>query len=162
MKRPAAALGSAVFFAVVPGTVSGLVPWWLTGWQVKLHWWPPLRVLGVLLILAGLPLLVQAFVRFVVEGFGTPAPIAPPAQLVVGGVYRYIRNPMYVSVLAVILGQMLLLGQWVLLWYAAAVLAAVFSFVKLYEEPMLRAKFGSAYGDYLRTVPGWVPRWRRR
>jgi protein-S-isoprenylcysteine O-methyltransferase Ste14 len=118
MRRPTAAVGSAVFFLVGPGIVVSLIPWLLTGgWQVRqpLPYWAPMRVLGAILLLAGLIVVIQAFVRFVVEGFGTPAPIAAPERLVVGGVYRYIRNPMYVAILAVIIGQALLLGQLALL-----------------------------------------------
>src|SRR5918911_4190610 len=87
MRRPIAAVGSAVFFLVAPGTVVVLIPWLLTGWQVRdpVRYWAPMRVLGVILLVAGLIVLVQAFVRFVVEGLGTPAPIAAPERLVVGG-----------------------------------------------------------------------------
>ncbi|HEY7199402.1 MAG TPA: methyltransferase, partial [Candidatus Dormibacteraeota bacterium] len=106
MTRRTAAIGSAVFFLAGPGIVSGLVPWLLTRWQVRepLPFWAPFRVLGALLIVAGLAVVVQAFARFVVEGFGTPMPIAAPSHLVIGGAYRYVRNPMYVSLLAVIVG----------------------------------------------------------
>src|SRR5215204_1562020 len=95
MHRPTAAVGSAVFFLVAPGTVVGLIPWLLTGWYIRqpVPYWAPMRVLGILLLVAGLIVLVQAFVRFVVEGLGTPAPIAAPERLVVGGLYRYVRKP---------------------------------------------------------------------
>ena len=108
MRRTTAAVGRAVFFLLAPGVVGGLIPWLLTGgWQVRepLPYWAPVQVLGGVLLLAGLIVLVRAFVRFVVEGFGTPAPVAAPEHLVVGGVYRYVRNPMYVAVLAAIVGQ---------------------------------------------------------
>src|ERR671913_1925777 len=113
MRRVTAAVGSAVFFVVGPGTVVGLIPWLLTGWQVRepLPYWAPMRVLGAILLVAGLIVLLRAFVRFVMEGLGTPAPIAAPERLVVGGVYRYVRNPMYVAVLAAIVGQALILGR---------------------------------------------------
>src|ERR671916_3122972 len=122
MRRPSAAVGSAVFFVVAPGTVVGLIPWLLTRWQVRqpVPYWAPMRVLGAILLVAGLIVLVQAFVRFVVEGLGTPAPIAAPQRLVVGGLYHYVRNPMYVAVLAAILRPAVLLGQLGLLLYAAA------------------------------------------
>ena len=161
MKRRRAALGSAGFFAVAPGVVAGLVPWLLTRWHTH-DWWLPVRVAGAVLILVGVPLLLRAFVRFVVEGLGTPAPIAPPERLVVGGLYRYVRNPMYVALEATILGQALLLGRPVLLLWSAAVGAAVWSFVRFYEEPALRRRFGAEYDDYRRAVPGWVPRLTRR
>jgi len=162
MRRPIAALGSALFFLVAPGTAVGLIPWLLTRWQVRepLPYWAPMRVLGGILLVAGLIALVGAFVRFVVEGFGTPAPIAAPERLVVGGVYRYVRNPMYVAVLAAIVGQALLLGRLVLLLYAAAAWLVVAAFVRWYEEPTLRRRFGADYEAYRRAVPAWWPRLR--
>jgi protein-S-isoprenylcysteine O-methyltransferase Ste14 len=157
-----AATGSALFFAVAPGTVAGLVPWWLTGWRLRqpLAHWAPLRVVGILLVAAGAAVLVQSFTRFVVEGLGTPAPVAPTAHLVVGGLYRYVRNPMYVAVVAVIAGQALLLWQPVLVPYAAMVAAAFVLFVLGYEQPTLRRQFGSSYEAYRRAVPAWWPRLR--
>jgi protein-S-isoprenylcysteine O-methyltransferase Ste14 len=165
MRKAGAALGSAVFFALAPGVVAGLVPWWLTGWRARAlpPWWLPLRAIGVLLVVAGVGVLLHAFGRFVAEGLGTPAPVAPTRELVVGGLYRYVRNPMYLAVLAVILGQALALGQPVLLPYAAAVGAAFVAFVHWYEEPTLARRFGASYQAYRRAVPGWWPRrhpWR--
>jgi protein-S-isoprenylcysteine O-methyltransferase Ste14 len=162
MRRPAAAVGSAVFFLVGPGIVAGLIPWWLTGWRVRepVPYWAPMRVLGVILLAAGLFALVQAFVRFVVEGLGTPAPIAAPERLVVGGLYRYVRNPLYVAVLTVIVGQALILGQLVLLPYAAAFWVITAAFVRWYEEPALTRRFGADYEAYRRAVPAWRPRLR--
>ena len=153
------ALGSGLFFAVAPGVVAGLVPWWLTGWEAGTTW-PPLQVLGALLLLAGVIVLVDAFVRFVVEGIGTPAPVAPTQRLVVGGLYRHVRNPMYLAVGATIVGQGLLLGRPILLLYAAFFAAMVFAFVRLYEEPTLAREFGAEYEEYRREVPGWRPRLR--
>jgi protein-S-isoprenylcysteine O-methyltransferase Ste14 len=162
MRRPTAAVGSALFFLVGPGIMAGLIPWLLTGWQVRepLPYWAPMRVLGVILLLAGLIVVIQAFVRFVVEGFGTPVPVAAPERLVVGGVYRYVRNPMYVAILAAIVGQALLLGQLTLLLYAAVAWLVVAAFVRLYEEPTLARRFGADYEAYRRTVPAWWPRLR--
>jgi len=162
MRRTPAALGSVIFLALAPGVVAGFVPWWLTGWQVRqpFPFWAvtPLRVFGVALIAAGAVVVVQAFVRFVVEGVGTPAPVAPTQKLVVGGLYRYVRNPMYLAVIAVIVGQALVLGQPVLLAYAAVVGAAMVAFVYGYEEPVLAGRFGAEYEAYRRGVPAWWPR----
>ena len=161
MRRSRAAIGSTVFFALAPGVVAGVVPWWLTGWRVREPPYPvPLRVVGALLLLAGAMVLIQAFARFAVEGAGTPAPIAPPEHLVVGGLYRYVRNPMYLAVLAVIVGQGLALGQYVLFRYAAMVAAAVVMFVYGYEQPVLARTFGAEYRAYCRAVPAWWPRLR--
>ena len=163
MHRTAAAVGSTIFFALAPGTLAGLIPWSLTGWHLR-HTetaaWIPLRVLGGALIAAGLPVLVSAFVRFVTEGIGTPAPVAPPKRLVVGGFYRYVRNPIYLAVTALIVGQGLLLGQLGLIWYAAIVAAGLVAWVYALEEPELRDRFGTEYTEYRRAVPGWWPRRR--
>jgi protein-S-isoprenylcysteine O-methyltransferase Ste14 len=162
MRRPVAAVGSAVFFLLGPGVVVGLIPWLLTGWQARepVPYWAPMRVLGGALLAAGLISLVQAFVRFVVEGLGTPAPVAAPERLVVGGVYRYVRNPMYVAILATIVGQALLLGRLGLLPYAAAAWLVAAAFVRWYEEPTLARRFGADYEAYRRAVPAWWPRLR--
>src|SRR5918993_4527383 len=163
MRRSTAAVGSAVFFLLAPGVVGGLMPWLLTGgWQVRepLPYWAPARVLGGVVLVAGLIALVGAFVRFVVEGFGTPAPVAAPERLVIGGVYRYVRNPMYVAVLAAILCQSVLFGRLGLLLYAGVVWAAVAAFVRFYEEPTLTSRFGADYEAYRRAVPAWWPRLR--
>lgn len=153
------ALGSGLFLVVAPGVVAGLIPWWLTGWEAGTTW-PPLQLLGALLLVAGVIVLMDAFVRFVVEGIGTPAPIAPTQRLVVGGFYRYVRNPMYLAVGATIVGQALLLGRPILLLYAAAFALVVLAFVRGYEEPTLARQFGAEYEDYRRAVPGWWPRLR--
>ena len=162
MRRRTAAVGSAIFFLLAPGVVVGLIPWLLTRWQVRepLPYWAPVRVVGGVLLIVGLIALVQAFVRFVVEGFGTPAPIAAPERLVIGGVYRYVRNPMYVAALAAIVGQALLLGQLGLLLYAATAWLVVAAFVRWYEEPTLARRFGADYEAYRRAVPAWWPRLR--
>jgi protein-S-isoprenylcysteine O-methyltransferase Ste14 len=160
--RIRAAVGSGVFLLVAPGVAAGIVPWALTGWTAEepLPYWVALRIAGVALLVAGVVVLVHAFARFVVEGLGTPAPVAPPERLVVGGLYRYVRNPMYIAVAATIVGQALLLGQLVLLAYAAAFGAAVAAFVRLYEEPTLARRFGPEYAAYRRAVPAWWPRRR--
>jgi protein-S-isoprenylcysteine O-methyltransferase Ste14 len=161
MSRARAAAGSLTFLVLAPGVAGGLVPWLLTRWEVdeELSWWP-LQVVGVVLAAAGAAVLLHAFARFVVEGLGTPAPVAPPERLVVRGAYRHVRNPMYVAVTAAVAGQALLLGQPILLAYAAAFLAVTFTFVRLYEEPVLSRRFGEDYDRYRRTVPGWWPRLR--
>jgi protein-S-isoprenylcysteine O-methyltransferase Ste14 len=162
MTRARAAAGSLVFLLLAPGVMAGLVPWLLTGWSVEESFtWPPLQVLGALLIVAGTAVVLHAFGRFVVEGLGTPAPVAPPEQLVVGGLYRHVRNPMYVAVASTIIGQALLLGRPVLLAYAALFMAVVAAFVRWYEEPALTDRFGAEYAAYRQAVPAWHPRLRR-
>ena len=161
MRRANAAIGSSVFFIAAPTVVAGLLPWWLTRWEVRQ---PPLSIpfgmIGVAAIVVGAGVLILAFVRFVVEGSGTPAPVAPTEQLVIGGLYRYVRNPMYLAVLSIIVGQALLLGHASLFTYAGVVAFAFVSFTRLYEEPTLRRQFGEEYETYRRAVPGWWPRLR--
>ena len=159
MSRRMAAVGSAVFLMLAPGAAAGLVPWLLTRWEAH-DVWLPLRALGVLVTAAGAAVVLHAFARFVREGIGTPAPVAPPERLVVGGIYRHVRNPMYVAVLAAILGQALLLGRVVLLAYAAVLWLVFASFVRFYEEPTLASRFGEDYDAYRRAVPAWLPRLR--
>jgi protein-S-isoprenylcysteine O-methyltransferase Ste14 len=159
MKPSAAALGSSLFFALAPGVVAGVIPWWITGWEFEPVWWP-LQVLGALVTATCAAVLIHAFTRFVREGIGTPAPVAPTQQLVVGGLYRHVRNPMYVAVVGAVVGQAGLFGQPVLLVYAAALLALFVVFVRRYEEPTLRREFGAEYDAYRRLVPGWWPRAR--
>ena len=147
---------------IAPGVMGGLIPWLLTDWSA-VHWWAPLRAFGGLLVAVGLGVLLHAFAAFVVEGIGTPAPVAPTERLVVGGAYRHVRNPMYLAVIALIVGQGLLLGRPVLFAYAAAFWAVVAAFVHGYEEPTLARRFGDGYADYRRAVPAWMPRrtpWR--
>jgi protein-S-isoprenylcysteine O-methyltransferase Ste14 len=161
-KRGRAAAGSLIFLLLAPGIVAGVIPRLLTGWDEEAAFadWLPLRALGFGLIAVGLAVLVEAFARFVVEGLGTPAPVAPTQELVVGGLYRHVRNPMYLAVTAVIVGQGLVLGQPVLFAYAAAFFLVVAAFVHWYEEPTLSRRFGEQYDAYRRAVPAWWPRRR--
>lgn len=162
MNRPAAILGSAVFLVIAPGSIALLFPYWIDRWQMSspLLGFFGFRVIGVLLIGAGLPLLLDSFARFALEGFGTPAPIAPPRHLVIGGLYRYVRNPMYVAVSSLVFGQGLLLGNVRVLKYGLAVAVGFHLFVLLYEEPALRRKFGNEYDVYCKNVRRWLPRVR--
>ena len=112
------------------------------------------------LVAVAVAVLIGAFARFVIEGRGTPAPVAPTAALVVGGLYRYVRNPMYVAVLTIIAGQAVMLWRPILLAYALVVALAVVSFVHWYEEPILSQRYGPQYDSYRRAVPGWWPRIR--
>jgi protein-S-isoprenylcysteine O-methyltransferase Ste14 len=160
--RPAA--GSFLFLLLAPGVIAGVVPWWLTRWEVDepLPYWAPLRVFGLALAAVGAGVLLHSFARFVLEGRGTPAPVAPPDRLVVGGLYRHVRNPMYLAVLSLVVGLALGLGRLELLVYAAFVLGAFVGFVHWYEEPTLRSRFGAHYDQYREAVPGWWPRLRPR
>jgi protein-S-isoprenylcysteine O-methyltransferase Ste14 len=152
-------LKTIIFTVIVPGTVSILIPYWLLSSRSA----PPpanfgsLRFLGVLPILLGASIYLWCAWDFTFAGRGTPAPIDPPKTLVVRGLYRYVRNPMYVGVLAIILGEALLFASPRLFGYAAIVFVCFYLFVVLYEEPTLRRKFGESYEKYCRTVPRWLP-----
>jgi protein-S-isoprenylcysteine O-methyltransferase Ste14 len=159
--RRRAAAGTILFLGLAPGVVAGLVPWLLTGWRTSdVPAW--IHAVGWVALAVGVTVLVEAFARFAFEGIGTPAPPAPTETLVVGGLYRYVRNPMYLAVAAIILGEAALLGRWALVGYAFVFGLTVWSFVRWYEEPTLRRQFGAAYDDYVATVPGWWPRPQRR
>lgn len=157
MGRVPALLGSALFLVVAPGTLAGFAPWWMTGWRGPLA--PlPLAIPAALLIAAGAALLLECFGRFAIQGRGTPAPIAPPDRLVVTGPYRRVRNPMYVAVTAMILGQAALFTDLRLLVYGLAVWAGFHVFVLAYEEPTLRRLFPQDYVAFFAAVPRWIPR----
>ena len=159
MRRSAAAAGSALFFAIAPGLVAGVAPWAIVRWDRSgVPQWGAAEIAGAFLTALAAAFLVSAFARFVMEGAGTPAPVAPTETLVVGGLYRHVRNPMYVAVLACIAGQALLFRAPALLAYAALAAVVMAAFVKLYEEPVLRRRYGARYEAYRRAVPGWLPR----
>src|SRR3982751_1547602 len=159
VQRTIAVVGSAVFFVVAPCTLAGIIPWSITGWQLQ----PPFlgleltRGLGAIMILAGVPGLVDAFARFALQGLGTPAPVAPTRNLVVTGLYRHVRNPIYLAVAAIILGQAMLFGDWPLVLLGALFWLAFPLFVIAYEEPTMRLTFGSEYEAYRANVRRWIP-----
>lgn len=155
-------LGSFLFFWIAPGTLAGWVPYALTRWRIQpaLLGVPGERVAGGVVVAAGVAMLVECFARFAIKGRGTPAPIAPTETLVVSGLYRHVRNPMYVAVLAIVIGQALLFGSVVLLRYAVLVWLAFHAFVLLYEEPTLRRRYGASYNVYRANVRRWWPRIR--
>lgn len=162
MSRTTALLGSALFLVLAPGTIAGLVPWMIVRWPAPI---PSvvLAALGGLVMALGAVLLVECFTRFALQGLGTPAPVAPPQRLVVSGAYRHVRNPMYVAVVSLILGQAALFASSPLLAYGAVVWAAFHAFVLAYEEPTLRRQFPQDYAAFVDAVPRWVPRltpWR--
>jgi protein-S-isoprenylcysteine O-methyltransferase Ste14 len=160
VRKLTAVAGSAGFLVIAPGMVAGLGPWLLTRWSAGTAYPVPVRVAGAVVTAAGAAVLLSAFAQFALEGRGTPAPPAPTGQLVVRGLYRYVRNPMYLAVLAVIAGQALLLGRPILLGYAALVGTACVAFVYGYEQPALGRRYGAQYEAYRRAVPGWLPRLR--
>lgn len=164
-ERLKAVIGSIVFLFVAPGIVAGLIPWGISGWRLDLPLlgFEPFRWLGVLFLLLGGVLLLETFSRFALQGLGTPAPIAPTKTLVVTGSYRFVRNPMYVAVVSLILGQGLLFGSVAVLVYGLIVWGTVHAFVLVYEEPTLSGNYGEQYERYRANVRRWIPRltpWR--
>jgi protein-S-isoprenylcysteine O-methyltransferase Ste14 len=161
MARLKPVLGTILFFLVAPGTVAGLLPWWISsGWHLEA---PILnleltRYVGAALACAGLAVLIDSFARFALVGEGTPAPVAPTRRLVVSGLYRHVRNPMYVAVVSIVTGQALLLGNDRLLVYAGLVWLVFHAFVVFYEEPALDRLFGEDFRTYRKSVPRWLPR----
>jgi protein-S-isoprenylcysteine O-methyltransferase Ste14 len=162
MRTVTASAGTAAFLVIAPGAVAGLVPWWLTGWRPGADDPAGLQIVGAVVMAAGVAVILAAFAQFAIQGLGTPAPPAPTEHLVVRGLYRYVRNPMYLAVVAIIAGQALLLSRPVLLGYAAAVAAACAAFVYGYEQPALARRYGAEYQAYKHAVPGWWPRLRPR
>ena len=156
-------LRALVFVVVLPGAVlvyipnrilaaGSALPSFDLGW-FKLAGWVPIAF--------GMAVLVWCWVGFVAQGRGTPAPYDPPRQLVTGQLYRWVRNPMYVALVIVLLGESVAFQSLALLVYAGVVWLACHLFVVLYEEPALHRRFGTAYDTYREQVPRWLPRLRR-
>ena len=158
MRRILALFGSFLFFCLAPGTVAGLLPWLIGHWRVQPDCPAAFRAAGAVLIVLGLIPLVESFARFAWKGLGTPAPILPTRHLVVSGFYRHVRNPMYVGVVAVILGQAALFCDSRLAVYGATVWFVMHLFVVFYEEPKLAQTFGADYARFRANVPRWLPR----
>jgi len=163
--RAASLAGSALWLVIAPGTIAGLLPWLIGGWRFsgELGDSPLLQAVGAVLLVVGSAALLECFFRFAWTGLGTPVPIAPTRRLIVTGLYRHVRNPMYFSVITIVLGEALLLSDPRLLLYGAAVWTLFHLFVLAYEEPTLREQFPEDYARYTRAVPRWLPRlspWR--
>ena len=151
-------LKTALFSLVVPGTVLLGVPAALLAANIGPRRDPGAwRWLGLALLVPGALVIARCFADFVRRGRGTPAPYDPPRELVVAGLYRYTRNPQYLGVLAVVLGEAALTGAAVLLAYAAVLAVGYHLFVTRHEEPALRRLFGDAYARYCAAVPRWLP-----
>src|SRR3984885_5430857 len=162
MRRMLAMVGSAVFLVIAPGFVAGLVPFWISRWRLEAPFFgmPLFRSAGGALIALGGIGLLDSFARFALQGLGTPAPVFPTRHLVVTGLYRYVRNPMYVAVTSAILGQGVILGNLKLLEYGGLVFLLFYLFVVVYEEPTMRATFGAEYESFCARVPRGIPRFQ--
>jgi protein-S-isoprenylcysteine O-methyltransferase Ste14 len=160
MRRFWAALGSLLFFVIAPGTLAGYLPWLITDWQLKpaLLGLDALRVVGAALVFLGFIAVIESFARFAWKGLGTPAPVAAPIRLVVTGFYRWVRNPIYVGVIAIIIGEALILGDERMLVYAAILWLLFHVWVLAIEEPSLTRSFGDEFATFKANVPRWLPR----
>lgn len=158
LNRQEALIGSAAFFVLAPGTVAGLIPWFITKWRFGEGASTSVSVVGGIVIALSLALLIECFVRFATKGEGTPAPLAPTAKLVVSGAYARVRNPMYVAVTGLIFGQALLFASAALIAYGITIWFAFLVFVIYFEEPRLRHEFPDDYPAYFDNVPRWRPR----
>jgi protein-S-isoprenylcysteine O-methyltransferase Ste14 len=155
-------LRSLLWTLLLPGVYAGFIPWQYFGVshaQVDLS--HPAHLLGLAAILSGAGLLAACIWEFAHSGRGTLSPADPPRELVVHGLYRYVRNPMYLSVTVIVLGEALLTGSRGLLLYWVIWFVLVNLVVLLYEEPGLRRRFGESYEDYTRRVGRWLPRFQR-
>jgi protein-S-isoprenylcysteine O-methyltransferase Ste14 len=144
--------------ALLPGTVTVIVPWLIVGRGASAGArWP-----GLALVAVGAAVLFRCIWEFAVSGRGTLAPVDPPKNLVVSGLYRYVRNPMYVGIVLILGGESWVFWSGGLLLYAAGFFLVASLFIIFHEEPALRRKFGESYAEYTRRVPRWVPKVIRR
>jgi protein-S-isoprenylcysteine O-methyltransferase Ste14 len=150
-------LRSLLAFLALPGMVGYAVPIWI-GRATSRELAAPLDALSLAVQTAGTALLLACVIEFARRGRGTLAPVDPPKELVAAGLYRWVRNPMYVAVMTIVLGHALYFGSLALLGYAACLFAGFHLFVTLYEEPHLAERFGESYRRYLQSVPRWIPR----
>ena len=155
------ALRSILWAVLLPGVMAGFVPWRYFGlsrasWDLS----RPEILVGFVFILAGATLLAECIIEFARTGRGTLSPLDPPRRLVVRGLYRYVRNPMYLSVTLIVLGEVLVARSRGLLLFWAIWFVAVNLFVIGYEEPTLRNQFGPSYNEYTHHVGRWIPKWR--
>lgn len=154
------ALKTLLFTTLVPGTATVLVPYLLLSWDIQIFSFElgAIRYLGLPPILLGALTYLWCAWDFTFTGRGTPAPIDPPKELVVKGLYRYVRNPMYVGITLILLGEGLLFESAVLFLYAGFLLVCAHLFIVYYEEPTLRRLFGASYESYCKSVSRWIPR----
>jgi protein-S-isoprenylcysteine O-methyltransferase Ste14 len=156
------AIKTFLFSILVPGTVAGIIPWLLLQGSGGLVLpFPSLWIIGLLPLMFGVGLYVWCAGAFTFIGRGTPAPIDAPRVLVTQGAYRWMRNPMYVAILLVVIGEAILFRSFLLAGYALLLWAAFHTFIVSVEEPSLRRRFGASYEVYMHTVPRWLPRFHR-
>jgi protein-S-isoprenylcysteine O-methyltransferase Ste14 len=146
------------FLLIGPGSVIFYIPYFLLFYSG-----PPdlitaenLQFIGILPILAGFLVSLKCFFDFIFTGQGTPVPIDPPKKLVVSGLYRLSRNPMYIGILIILFGEAILFRSLILIGYTVIVFCLFQIFIVGFEEPFLNEKFGKKYNDYCNVVPRWI------
>ena len=153
-------LRSVFFTFLLPGTVTVLIPYWIVSSRdfrpFSSNQW--VRYFGIPLILIGAAGLLSCIWQFFSEGRGTLAPIDAPKELVVRGLYKYVRNPMYVLVVTILIGEAVLFSSAALVIEAGIFFSSAYLFVVFYEEPALRRQFGESYERYTNRVGRWIPR----
>jgi protein-S-isoprenylcysteine O-methyltransferase Ste14 len=156
--RVPTALSAAAFLAIVPGSIGGWIPLYIATGAAPLVRWTPDRIAGVALVVVGWGILLWCTVEFVRRGLGTPSPHRSPTKLVVSGLFRFVRNPMYVGVVIAIEGFALAMHSSGTALYGILVAIAFHLRVVLYEEPRLTREFGDEFRSYRARVPRWIPR----
>jgi protein-S-isoprenylcysteine O-methyltransferase Ste14 len=153
------ALRSLLYTIIIPGTVTLLIPYLIvSGRDERTQPWGLNQVLGAVAAVLGALVLLRCIWEFMVTGRGTLAPVDPPTQLIVRGLYRYVRNPMYLGAFIMLLGEAALFQSLPLLQYAVAWFIIINLIVLFHEEPVLRRRFGESYERYIRSVHRWLPR----
>ena len=152
-------LKTLIFLIVVPGSVTILLPYFLLTLKFKLFVLDIgiFHLLGLIPIFLGVVITFYCFWDFIFAGKGTPAPMDPPKKLVVKGLYRVVRNPMYSGIVLILIGEILLFQSLILCIYTLLVLSVFHLFVVFYEEPILENRFRDSYINYFNSVPRWIP-----
>lgn len=146
-----------IFTLLFPGTVAVYLPYWILAHSTVAAQAGPVRYVGLLPLAAGIAAYLWCAWDFVAAGDGTPAPMDPPRLLVVRGLYRYVRNPMYIAIVSILIGESIFFHSLNLLIYSYAVFLLFNIFIIFYEEPALKRKFGEKYAEYCEAVPRWMP-----
>jgi len=153
------AFRSLAWALILPGLFAGYLPWRYFGLrEVRISGLGLSQIPGLLCVIIGTALLVACIVEFARSGRGTLSPLDPPRTLVVRGLYRYVRNPMYLSVTLIVLGEAMLTRSSALAVYLVIWFTCVNVFVIGYEEPTLREMFGASYDAYTQRVGRWIPK----
>jgi protein-S-isoprenylcysteine O-methyltransferase Ste14 len=153
-------LKTLLFTVIAPGTLTVIIPYWLSSTNIgneKIDL-GALRILGGAPLLMGIAVYLRCVTDFIVKGRGTPAPYDPPKHLVMNGLYRFVRNPMYIGIVLILLGEAVFFERGILFALAAIVFFGFHLRVLYYEEPALRRSFGESYARYCAAAPRWLPR----